>query len=122
MLLLIVILAVVVISNVSATETAENDNLTVQTGPANVTSLESVDDSDDKAMAIPDIPIPDNPDTPDLVVNETHYVHQSDIDEYFVNGILDEKYSNKILVFVGNFENIGKLIIDVDKMMLFFLI
>ena len=115
MLLLIVILAVVVISNVSATETAENDNLTVQTGPANVTSLESVDDSDDKAMAIPDIPIPDNPDTPDLVVNETHYVHQSDIDEYFVNGILDEKYSNKILVFVGNFENIGKLIIDVDN-------
>ena len=115
MLLLIVILAIVVISNVSATEIAEDDNLTVQTGHENITSMESVIDSDEKVMAIPDIPIPDNPDTPDLVVNETYYVHQSDIDEYFVNGMLDEKYSNKILVFTGDFENTGKLIIDVDN-------
>ena len=115
MLLLIVILVIVTVSNISAAEIADNGNLTVETDPANTTVLESADDSNDDLSALPDIPIPDTPDAPDLVVNETYYVHQSDIDEYFVNGMLDEKYSNKILVFTGDFENTGKLIIDVDN-------
>ena len=113
-LLLIVMLSVVAISHVSATDAVDNDNLTVETNPTNITNLEAVDDSDED-VGVPDIVIPDSPDTPDLIVNETFYVHQSDLDDYFVDGALDEKYSNKILVFTGNFENTGKLTIDVDN-------
>lgn len=95
----------------------DDDNLTVQDQPehSNSTVLEASVDSNNETLSIPDVPIPDSPDTPDLIVNETYYVHQSDIDEYFVDGVLDSKYSNKILVFTGNFNNVGKLVVDVDN-------
>jgi hypothetical protein len=117
MLLFIVVLATLAISHVSATDAMDNDNLTVETDSfdTNISNIEAVEDCEDEPLGLPDIQIPDSPDAPDLVVNETFYVHQSDIDEYFTDGVLDEKYANKILVFSGNFENTGKLVIDVDN-------
>lgn len=102
------------ISTVSATSNQTDYNLTVHEGIADE-NLIALDESEGQTLDIPDIVIPDSPDTPDLIVNETYYVHQSDIDEYFTDGVINPKYANKILVFTGNFENTGKLIIDVDN-------
>ena len=51
------------------------------------------------------------PDYPDLVLNDTIYVNSENIDEYFVNGVLESKFSDKTLIFNQNFENLGKLTI-----------
>ena len=115
-------MALIAISSASAAEIAGDNNLTIEEIPGevnitaddNVATLELVDDSNEKLEGL-NIEIPDAPDTPDLVVNETIYIHPSDIDEYFVDGVLQPKYSNKTLVFMGNFENVGKLIVDVDN-------
>jgi len=106
------------ISSISATDDVDNANLTLENhlddiAEENNTALSLSDD--EELLGDYNIEIPDSPDTPDLIVNQTYYVHQSDIDEYFPNGILDSKYSNKILVFTGNFQNVGKLIIDVNN-------
>lgn len=52
------------------------------------------------------------PDVPDLFTNDTIYVDSKNIDDIFVDGVLDEKYSNKTLIFSGKFENFGKLVVD----------
>ena len=51
------------------------------------------------------------PDYPDLILNDTIYVNSDNIDEYFENGVLKSKFSNKTLIFNQNFENLGKLTI-----------
>ena len=57
----------------------------------------------------------EEPDKPDLIPDEgpdeINYVYSSNINKYFPNGILDSKYKNKTLVFVGNFDDLGKLTI-----------
>ena len=106
-------MAIVTISSASAANQTD-DNMTVAEDSIDA-NLAALNVSNGQTLDLPDIVIPDSPDTPDLIVNETYYVHQSEIDEYFHNGALDSKYANKILVFTGNFENTGKLIIDVDN-------
>lgn len=109
-------MSIMTISSISATEILDN-NLTdseVATD-TNTTILSADEDSNQEVLSLPDIEIPDAPDKPDLVVNETYYVHQNDIDDYFTDGVLDSKYSNTILVFTGDFANVGKLTIDVDN-------
>lgn len=118
-LLLIFLVGIITISSVTAGDALNDNNSTISQISDDVddvnVSLSSSDDVDGDLIELPDIEIPDSPDEPDLIVNETYYVHQSDIDEYFVDGKLDSKYSNKILVFSGNFQNMGKLVIDVDN-------
>lgn len=53
--------------------------------------------------------IPDTPDKPDLIVNETIYVTEKNIDDYFTDNTLTDKYDNKIFVFEGSFNTLGKL-------------
>ena len=114
-------MAVMAMSSVSATK-FDNNNLTIEEIPEEVNisahndiaTLELSNESDETLEGI-NIEIPDAPDAPDLIVNETIYIHPSDIDEYFIDGILQPKYANKTLVLMGNFENVGKLIVDVDN-------
>ena len=58
----------------------------------------------------------EEPDTPDLNQHENsdeiNYVYPSNINKYFTNGVLDPKYRDKTLVFIGDFENLGKLTIN----------
>ena len=87
------------ISSISATDDVDNANLTLENhlddiAEENNTALSLSDD--EELLGDYNIEIPDSPDTPDLIVNQTYYVHQSDIDEYFPNGILDSKYLNLI--------------------------
>lgn len=101
------------IASISAT--SNDDNLTISEDTPDTQLTVNGLSEFNETLNLPDIEIPDSPDTPDLVVNETYYVHQEDIDEYFINGVLDPMYSNKILVFTGNFNNVGKLTVDVDN-------
>ena len=55
------------------------------------------------------------PDEPDLVVNDTIYLDSDNIDEYFTNGILKSRFSDKTLIFNQNFENLGRLIIHANN-------
>ena len=56
------------------------------------------------------------PDVPDLIPegnsDDVNYVYPSNIHNYFKNGVLDSKYANKTLIFIGDFEDLGKLTIN----------
>ena len=119
-LLLIVALFALSLTSVSAEDLSQDDNLTIEEVSHDDLELNktnevlSVDDADD---IIGDISQQDDevPDVPDLIVNETYYVHSYDLDDYFEDGVLKSQYANKILVFSGNFLNQGKLTIDVNN-------
>ena len=59
--------------------------------------------------------IPDEPDKPDLVENETIYITPENIDSYFKDSSLKDDYDNKVFVFEGSFNNIGKLSINAQN-------
>ena len=115
-LLLIVTISLITLTSVAATDNTHINNLTIennwgtQTELNDTDMLQSDDNSNNNVIQADD----EVPDVPDLIVNETYYVHDYDIGDYFDNGVLKHQYANKILVFSGNFKNIGKLIIDVD--------
>ena len=55
------------------------------------------------------------PDEPDLVVNDTIYIDSDNIDDYFTDGVLKSRFSDKTLIFNQNFENLGQLIIHANN-------
>ena len=57
----------------------------------------------------------DEPDKPDLVENETIYITPENIDNYFKDNSLKDDYDNKVFVFEGSFNNIGKLSINAQN-------
>jgi len=59
--------------------------------------------------------IPDEPDKPDLVENETIYITTENIDTYFKDNNLNDDYDNKVFVFEGSFNNIGKLSLNAQN-------
>lgn len=108
------------ISAVSASDIGaiDNQNITLSTSnqidDAHLDSFEKQDSQVPSANSyLPDTP--DFPDSPDLVANETIYIDSSNIDEYFINGVLQQRCANKTMVFSGNFEDIGKLLIGIDN-------
>ena len=56
--------------------------------------------------------IPVSPDEPDLVVNDTIYITPENIGNYFRDNTLENDYDNKVFVFEGDFNNLGKLSIN----------
>ena len=54
------------------------------------------------------------PDVPDLAGNDTFYVNSNNVNTYFPDNTLDDKYKNKTLVFSGEFTDIGVLKIKSD--------
>lgn len=131
---LILIVGILLVSSVSASEVMKNTiNETSDDAPIhvlkshdNVEGISSIDDASidvlrshedvDKISIIDeDRVIPDVPDVPDLHVENTVYVDSKNINDIFIDGALDEKYSNKTLIFSGKFENFGKLVVDKDN-------
>ena len=91
------ILMILAVSFVSASDVNTTDNSTdVLTAPA----------------------IPDTPDKPDLVVNETVYITPNNIDEYFADNTLTDEYDGKTFIFEGNFNNLGKISIDAQNVVI----
>ena len=139
-MILITILCISSVSVVSANSLNENiDNLTDSTVIENIdlerssqslnqNQMDSLkesmdDDSIDLKMPVSDYDSKiltdtndEEPDKPDLIPDENsadiNYVYPTNIKKYFSNGVLDSKYKNKTLVFIGNFENLGKLTIN----------
>ncbi len=118
-MLLIVAFSVLTLTSVAACDTTQDNNLTLEKDLGVQMQLNDTDvlQADDNSYnVLNDVQTDEEvPDVPDLIVNETYYVHDYDIDDYFDKGVLKPQYANKILVFTGNFQNIGKLIIDVDN-------
>jgi hypothetical protein len=54
------------------------------------------------------------PDVPDLTSNDTFYVNSNNVNTYFPDNTLDEKYENTTLVLEGEFEDVGVLKIESD--------
>lgn len=75
-----------------------------------------IDDSKHDTKTLSDGTDEEEPDIPDLIPDENsdeiNYVYPSNIKKYFKNGVLDSKYANKTLIFIGNFEDLGKLTIN----------
>ena len=107
------------LASVAASDAEQiNNNLTIENNLGAQTELNDTDLLQSDNNLNNDVIQTDDdevPDVPDLIVNETYYVHDYDIGDYFDKGVLKSQYANKILVFTGNFQNIGKLIIDIDN-------
>ena len=54
------------------------------------------------------------PDVPDLTSNDTFYVNSNNVNTYFPDNALDEKYENSTLIMEGEFEDVGVLKIESD--------
>ena len=88
------------------------DNLINEENPD---SADLIKNSSDESTTLNDGEEEEQPDTPDLIHEEStdvNYVYPSNIKKYFLNGILDPKYENKTSVFIGDFEDLGKLTIN----------
>ncbi|WP_458406458.1 right-handed parallel beta-helix repeat-containing protein [Methanobrevibacter sp.] len=72
-----------------------------------------VADNDTSVLTAP--VIPDTPDKPDLVVNDTIYVNEYNIDEYFRDNVLSSEFNDKTFVFEGDFNNLAKLSIKASN-------
>ncbi len=105
---LIVIIGILAIASVSASPV---DNETILDDDSTVEILQSA--NEEEVIGADEIP-----DVPDLFVNKTVYVDSNNIDDFFIDGVLDEKYSNKTLIFSGKFENLGKLVVDKNNVTL----
>lgn len=103
---LIVICCILCISSVSASEI---NNETIN------------DTQDDLLLQVENVEVigeVEVPDVPDLFVNKTVYVDSKNIEDIFIDGALQSKYANKTLIFSGDFENFGKLVIDINNVTL----
>lgn len=116
---LILIVGILLISSASASEVID-DNINETFTDASAGLLKTQDEADVVSFidADEDVVIPDAPDVPDLYVENTVYVDSKNINDIFIDGALDEKYSNKTLIFSGKFENFGKLVVDKDNVTL----
>lgn len=82
---------------------------------ASDTNASDVLETDNETAVLAAPVIPDAPDKPDLVVNETIYITENNIDDYFKNNVLEDEYDGKIFVFEGNFNDLGKLSIKAQN-------
>lgn len=67
----------------------------------------NVTDNSTDVLQVP--AIPDAPDEPDIVQNETVYITPENIDNYFKDNTLEKDYDNTVFVFEGTFNNLGKM-------------
>ena len=82
---------------------------------SSVSALEANETSNTTSIPSDVLAEDETPDVPDLNVNDTLYVDSTNIDEFFVDGTLQSKYTNKTLILSGKFENFAKLVIDIDN-------
>lgn len=114
--LIIIFVVILSISQVSASEMENISDTSQMPLTSSQTDDNSLSTSDVEVIGdnkLPETPV--KPDSPDLLVNETIYIDSTNIDEYFIDGELQQRCSNRTLVFVGDFENVGKLLIGVDN-------
>ena len=104
-----IIICVICISSVSAEEIDDNsslelsDQIQIESAPlVEEPKLEAIDENE-------------VPDVPDLVFNDTIYIDSKNLNDYFKDGVLESKYSNKTFVFSQDFEDLGILNISAQN-------
>ena len=88
------------LSAVHASDINVTDDVVLEAGNASVLELP---------------PIPDAPDEPDVVQNETIYITPENIGTYFKDNTLESDYDNRVFVFEGSFNNLGKMSINAQN-------
>lgn len=88
------------LSAVHASDINVTDDVVLEAGNASVLELP---------------PIPDAPDKPDVVQNETIYITPENIGTYFKDNSLESDYANRVFVFEGSFNNLGKMSINAQN-------
>ena len=107
----LIILCIISITSVSAAEIDVNDT------SDSLNSLEVQRLSVDNSSLLSDVD-EEVPDEPDLVFNDTIYITSQNFDDYFDNNVLKSRCSGKTLIFSQNFENLGKIAIRADNVVL----
>lgn len=108
----LIVLFIFSVSSVSAAEIADNSSEEVFTSIEN----QKVEISNVSNL-ISDIE-EEVPDEPDLVFNDTVYITSQNFDDYFDNNVLKKRCSGKTLIFSQDFENLGKIAIRADNVVL----
>ena len=103
LIILIIVLILLNISAVSSTNTQYNN-----TSHSN-DCLNQINEQSNNTLSSPEN---EKPDYPDLIDENSNYITSSNINNYFKQNVLNERYSGKNLIFNGDFENIGQLKID----------
>ena len=113
-------MSLLVLHTLSVGFAAECDNLTSPPlnseelkESINITSNMETKSSDNKDKILND-PYDEQPDAPDLIIEERNYVNPSNIKMYFKDGVLNKEFAGKTLTFTGNFDNLGQLTINSD--------
>ncbi|MBR3140490.1 MAG: right-handed parallel beta-helix repeat-containing protein [Methanobrevibacter sp.] len=110
---LIIIIGIISISSVSAQEIDANSTVDLsnesQIGDSLLKNVPILGDS---------FPEDEVPDVPDLIFNKTIYIDYKNIDEYFVDGVLGNQYSNRTFIFTNDFIDVGKLNISAENVTL----
>ena len=107
----LIILCIISITSVSAAEIDVNDT------SDSLNSLEVQRLSVDNSSLLSDVD-EEVPDEPDLVFNDTIYITSQNFDDYFDNNVLKSRCSGKTLIFSQNFENLGKIAIRANNVVL----
>ena len=104
----LIILCIFSVSAVSAAEIGNND--TSDSAEVQTVAIDFVSELSDSDEEVPD--------EPDLVFNDTIYINSQNFDDYFDNNVLKSRCSNKTLIFSQDFDNIGKIAIRADNVVL----
>ena len=110
----LIIFLLLILVNISVISAQDVDNSTMSLDNGNMELNQVVNSSYTEDSNILSDSQELKPDVPDLVDNDNGQVYPSNIKNYFPNGILSSKYAGKSLIFSGDFEDIGNLVIDVD--------
>ena len=98
--LILGLILLLTLSAVHASDINVTDDVVLEAGNASVLELP---------------PIPDAPDEPDVVQNETIYITPENIGTYFKDNTLESDYDNRVFVFEGSFNNLGKMSINAQN-------
>ena len=98
--LILGLILLLTLSAVHASDINVTDDVVLEAGNASVLELP---------------PIPDAPDEPDVVQNETIYITPENIGTYFKDNTLESDYANRVFVFEGSFNNLGKMSINAQN-------
>ena len=101
------------IISLSSVSAAEIDNNDTSSSSLEVQQMAFDNSSDKLSNSIEEVP-----DEPDLVFNDTIYITSQNFDDYFDNNVLKSICSNKTLIFSQDFENLGKIAIRADNVVL----
>lgn len=107
----LIMMILLICFTISGSYAIDTDDHAVQITDCEV--INATADLNEKLVEEPDIPDSnDEPDVPDLIVDDSNVVTPNNIKSYFKNGVLNSKYKGETLTFTGNFTGLGQLTVN----------